>query len=198
MWRYGTVRLVIVGAPQSELEADGDRRRIRGWRTYAALAVLVALGAWLCVRTVWPAPSHRAAAFYPIPKTLSAHPVGYEGGPGKVARPSYFAPVVTAGRAVTITSILPILAKDSAPAGLFLFLCAPGSGQFVGLDKPDGCTDPAPFHQVAESTDGPWVGLAVTPLSAGTVRINGFKVRYRDHGNHAVTTGEFIQVVAKT
>jgi len=155
----------------------------------------MALAVWLIVRVVWPAPSHRPPVFFPLPHPGAGEPLGYSGGSGALDRPSYFAPVIAAGRPVTIVSVTPILDKGSAPAGMFVFLCDLGSDGFSGLDKPDGCHHPVPFHAVVSGAGGPWVGLAVTPLAPGTVRIDGFRVSYRDHGLHTVNTGEPVEVV---
>ena len=174
---------MIVGTSPTAATAEvGSRRRRR--RFYLAGGIVLVFGALSVLWAVWPLSSTS-------PPFLPFSTFGFI-GPGEIAQASYFSPVVAAERPVTILSVTPILDERSAPAGLFVFLCNPTGSGFAGVHSLNGCNNPVPFHPVVERSVGPLVSLAITPLAAGTVHIDGFRVTYRTDGNHTVTTGETV------
>jgi hypothetical protein len=167
--------------------SNGEPRTRRRWLVYPILAILVIVVAWPWLRHAVPSWTHRTVTF----DALSTE------GVGEVGRTYYYSGLFgpdSGTSNVTITAVTPIVDKASAPAGVFLFLCGLGSGSFVGVQDLGECVHPASFRAHTESRHGPFVGVAINPLDTGQVRIDGFKVTYRDDGTRSVTVPASITI----
>ncbi len=180
------VTATAVSGPEGlEHSVASSRRRPRRWYLIALAAVLVigtGAGIWL-----W---FHPADALYPAGSD-------FHKTDAVVGTTYYINTGIAARRSVQLVNVVPVLNGQSALAAVAVIGCGP-SALHIGDGNLSQCVNARSPRAtwIGPGTSSPYLVVAVTPLTAGRVVIDKFRVEYKDHTTATHTAGQTIQLDA--
>lgn len=118
---------------------------------------------------------------------------------GRVGTTYFFDAGIYADRPVVVSQVTAVLDPQSALAAVAVVACAPSQPHTTGVTSLQ-CQRPRQVRTTrltGNDIQSPYFVVAVTPLTPGLVKIDGFRVSYEERTSHSARTGTITEVDAR-